>query len=1228
MEEMEGHSTIICNHEQLIQQRKEKFTNCASPGCAILEQEMDRPSSQSLFAPSMVITNRLEGTSSSTSDPLLPTNSNNDKPKSPTSTFGIEFSAALPNPLSQLGDQTEANSFTTKNVLEIVRHIASYLSLSEVESIASLYSSFATIGGESDDMGYSSLPIMRPSNHSSTVRTTDTTGDGDNTTTRIITPTQQRPHLKPKTSRHGTIRPSSCISVATNRGDEVTTSTIRSEGVKEQDSFSLGSGPDECAGLGSDISKPATTITQTARDTEVEKESFPCDGGGSCSKTGKRNSKIALSRLFSSTIYKKDTNLEECSASKYAATTMEVETSTRVDSIDSVQHPQKISTPPGLVALTPISHNDGNYCSDNDEEPEETDLNVQNDNDNKENSSENNQHYYKNSYSLPEQCDDNYNHNHSNDNALNNQAETTRLDQIQERLRRIVLTHPQSIRSYSQSCSLKEKERSLKENEQHKQYKHEQERFSRRKKEKQSLLSSVCTSCHLLLIGGEMETQEDRNILFGGGDNSPAVLSVTEEEDEDSVSGKETEEEINDYLDHLVARCSCSKEQRRYQLLQTQRRAPPPPPPHIRILRLFADPIFQNIPLSIIFDASSSSLYTILKTFESGLVLADTSIQSIIRILIYSIHATCSNLASTLHPKRLIEYFMHLNQHAMGTYNKASSGGVGKRGGAMSDAVSSVKSSVMGSYVGTSNMIHAFYHNSCGNGVSSSRDGDGLHSSTPVEGDSDGIPRSLSIGYGDTRDGGLTDRAISDKMFYKLNEVDPVSKAVSYIEMQDDTITLHAKERVKRMMHNPVSLQPFLATIRVTPRPTQIGSSRNVDFSVQSNHQINKVGQHQYTKTGYDYGNGEYDHSSCKDTTCSESSYESTVVLDDDADDTTTSPFMYTPKSIPATPSSRAHVLAQGTRFTEDVIFLARDQLRVKNGLESSNDKTRAMAKALLEGCRLAIFNAVDVNGGISLTCGQHCASKVGNDSYCSARGMIPMLRNCFVYFEMSVSTPPLLSMMLHHASLAVGLSTLEMPLNVLVGAWKGSAGLCSTGQLLSSSQWCQPLEPRTYGSSSVVGCLVYLDDESAFDTWDGVMVPANVVFNVNGQIVTPTGVLRSGSGGDGVEIENKDITNQGDDVYPPSSIPLIVPRGEELFPTLTLHSSQTEVLCRFSSEDIIAKSREEIGAPMGVSVYAVDGSVIFDEQQTMLSCQSDDANNLVSCSPSLGSIYDDGDPM
>lgn len=110
-------------------------------------------------------------------------------------------------------------------------------------------------------------------------------------------------------------------------------------------------------------------------------------------------------------------------------------------------------------------------------------------------------------------------------------------------------------------------------------------------------------------------------------------------------------------------------------------------------------------------------------------------------------------------------------------------------------------------------------------------------------------------------------------------------------------------------------------------------------------------------------------------------------------------------------------------------------------------------------------------------------------------------------------------------------------------------------------------------------------------------------VLSVNGRVVTPpvstlpttgaSGLLPGAqmqmgliNGSIGYETLRKSST-------PSSTLPLLVPAAEELYPTVTLHSPASAVMCRFSAEDIMASSRETIGAPQGRTIYAVDGSVI-----------------------------------
>jgi hypothetical protein len=211
-------------------------------------------------------------------------------------------------------------------------------------------------------------------------------------------------------------------------------------------------------------------------------------------------------------------------------------------------------------------------------------------------------------------------------------------------------------------------------------------------------------------------------------------------------------------------------------------------------------------------------------------------------------------------------------------------------------------------------------------------------------------------------------------------------------------------------------------------------------------------------------------------------------------------------------------------------------------------------------------------------------------------------------------------------ASLSVGLSTPEMPVNTLVGTWSHSIGLCSTGQVLLSSRWysCPP-GYGAFGVGSTIGVLVFLDGANAFQSWDGELVNAKVTFSVDGLPVdmgvqqqpqhiqqqqqqqltnaasTATAKTAIGAGNTTSTaiggLNTRQLQSSGG-VSSISPCAVALPKDGDLFPTLTLHSPNTQVFCRFCSADLICATRQAIGAPPNVPVYALDGSIVLARGQ------------------------------
>ena len=584
--------------------------------------------------------------------------------------------------------------------------------------------------------------------------------------------------------------------------------------------------------------------------------------------------------------------------------------------------------------------------------------------------------------------------------------------------------------------------------------------------------------------------------------------------------------------------------------------------------------LFNNVPLSVFMDVVDNLTGVSLDTSYAGARLTIQTIDGTISAVVYSIRVVW-DAVTNFNPFHVLDAIVSLQFNAMSKTSDV--------------LVSGIQSVATG--VGSASSI-AFRLSTANLSLS------GMN-----------VPGSSSslTGGGAIRRNKACNK-YNEKLIKKMSSINDAARVVSYLESGDDTggLTKQAISRTRKMLHYSVSLRPFVATVKVKVNdspPSQAPNEASANVSDGSDEDGSPS-----TFASADSGTG--NSSGNKSNTPN------------------SSPLIYSPQSFPPSPKARQRVLARGSQWTDNVIFWARDKLRIQMAKESEDDRTREMAHALYERDRCAVFDATAANG-IELTCGQHIATKIGNMHYASTRSFVPLLRNCYVYFEITVMPriPNDLAVHAAPAILSIGLSTVEMPLNTLVGSWQGSVGLCTSGQIFVAGQWCSLADPSlsSYGYGTTVGCLVFLDDSSAFETWDGVMVNSSVMFNINGNLVPPpVNSLKLAAEQSptvlGASPTSPATTSGSATLYtgvgyadPMSSLArgpaskatfttpsLLVPAAEDLYPTVTLQSPATGVMCRFSSEDITAQSRAEIGAPNGVTVYAVDGSVIFADEQTV----------------------------
>ena len=439
-----------------------------------------------------------------------------------------------------------------------------------------------------------------------------------------------------------------------------------------------------------------------------------------------------------------------------------------------------------------------------------------------------------------------------------------------------------------------------------------------------------------------------------------------------------------------------------------------------------------------------------------------------------------------------------------------------------------------------------------------------------------------------------------------------ISELLAYEELEDTQEKNLSNNVMRKVMHNYIPSNPFKATVKIHSAGSKTGVS--VPISKEARAQM------------------------------SQGQAEAYSIFD-----------KYSPASFPSTPFSRANVMHRTEEKTDTVMFAARDILRMEVQSASVDEHSHKVAGAFLNSGQMAVFDPNQSSEGIALSCGNHCAKKHGRGLCSSSRTMVPVPTNRFVYMEFSIqasnSTIP---------SIAIGLSPPDCPLNVAVGSWAQSIGLYSDLHLTVASRLydCLGKSRRKVTAGTNIGMLVHIPHPLPTTTHSAptANIPSAVAIDdhVNNSsalakafsyVVQAVGPDRECVNNQGavspacnntsgrkvipakdVECDGIDHGNNGTkkmsqtDKITSQEVPVIVQfnidgapihfaethegiqeiayMSAPLYPTVSIMSEGTKVWCRMSEADQIYRSRSAIGAPAGVKVYCLDGSLFIRDNE------------------------------
>ena len=408
---------------------------------------------------------------------------------------------------------------------------------------------------------------------------------------------------------------------------------------------------------------------------------------------------------------------------------------------------------------------------------------------------------------------------------------------------------------------------------------------------------------------------------------------------------------------------------------------------------------------------------------------------------------------------------------------------------------------------------------------------------------------------------------LSDVVYYE--EQSPKYQNINN-DKSNDAESTHIKNKMKQTMHHYVSPRMFRAAVRVSKKR----DNNKRDSTVENN------------------------RVSSKDRLIEHHSKKSTRKLEDKCSiqnfNIEEQEGPHSPASFPPTPFSRARVMNKNTELVISMLFATRDSLRLEAQSTSRDEYSRRVAVAAKSSKKTACYDAKQTSEGLALTCGNHCVLKVSNKLCCSSKAMISIVTGAYVYFEFSITTSNACQTL---ASLCMGLSSSQTPLDSMVGTSIEfpSIGLHTEGKYLIQSKSFQDENMTKINHGSTVGFLVYIpsenDDTDNFTTRQENKSYEERIENLEKNNENNDMVFNINVNGDVFKLNGPALNSFADAI---SSNRRSTKKETLLYPTVSLLSHDTRVWCRFCEADMVCNSRSVIGAPKGVKVYCLDGSLLI----------------------------------